>query len=68
MSSQFPGTPEGRVCLAIVGQAIRDLDANYEGDRISARRYLRGPMIHADLCGVSANWIRRMLIKAEIEI
>jgi len=70
---QFPQSPEGRLMLAVVGQAIRDLHGRGRGcelrarrQRESAARYLGGEMPHAEACGVSSHWVRKIMRDVEL--
>lgn len=67
---QFPDNPEGRLMFAVIEQALKDLTAMKRSKekpipdlliRASAENYLRGPMPHAELVGVSSDWIKRVI-------
>lgn len=60
---KFPQSPEGRLFFAIVEKAILDLTDKSATLRKDAERYLRGDIIHAQLCGVDPEWIRRVCLK-----
>lgn len=63
---QFPDTPEGRLMLAVVGQAICDLVTQAKGSDIAlakrrAAAYLCGEIWHAQAAGVDPDFIRRVI-------
>ena len=60
---EFPTTPEGKLMFAVVDRALRDA-YGCEG-RMTGKVYLAGPMPHAEICGVSAAWIRRVIERSE---
>ena len=62
--SQFPAIPEGQLMGAIINGAIVDLSSTKY--RLEAIRYLQGNMIHAEMAGVDADWIRDVLVKYEV--
>ena len=45
--------------FAAVAQAVSDL--KYSQFRYDADKYLQGRMIHAEVCGVDPEWIRKTL-------
>lgn len=64
--TQFRDTPEHKLCYAVVEQAINDLcDAKEER---SAKRYLIGEIVHAELCGVDSDWVRRVILKCGLSL
>ena len=62
---QFPKTPEGKLMWAVVRQAIEDL-YRPQSECTTALLYLKGPMWHAQSCGVDPDWIRLILRKMKI--
>ena len=62
--SQFPAIPEGQLMCAIINGAIVDLSSTKY--RLEAIRYLQGDMVHAEIAGVDAGWIRGVLVKYEV--
>jgi len=66
---QFPcHQPEGALMFAIVENAIKDLVSVGDANQSTAKHYLNGRMIHAEICGISADWIRRVLKEANLSI
>ena len=66
---QFPNTPEHNLFYSVVQVAILDLadQSKRNGfNRRSALRYLRNDLVHAEACGVDADWIRGLLTKAHL--
>lgn len=60
IGSQVPTTtPEAQLMFAIVCSAI--LDLSEENHRESAKQYLKGEMIHAQMIGLDPDWIRSTL-------
>ena len=57
IAHQFPKNKEGRLHLAIIAQAAKDLTHHLHGD--SAAEYLSGYIPHAEICGVDSNWIHK---------
>ena len=49
---------------AIINGAVVDLSSTKY--RLEAIRYLQGDMIHAEMAGVDAGWIRDTLVKYEV--
>lgn len=60
---EFPDSPQGRLMGEVVRLAITDMQGGSYMSRRSAVEYLRGRMVHAELCDVDAAWIRRMIKK-----
>ena len=58
---QFPRTAEGQLHYMVVEACIKDLANPRDPHYGSAKSYLSGDMIHAELCGVSPIWIRRVI-------
>lgn len=58
---QFPSTPEANVLLEVVQQAVRDAFGYDDRHRDGALRYLRRTIVHAEICGVDSEWIRRQI-------
>ena len=73
---QFPDSAEGQLMFAIVECAIKDFTAHkpkknwgtWYACRESARRYLRGDIASAEICGVSADWISEVIGKCGINL
>ncbi len=70
---QFPDSNEGRFMLSIIESAIKDAvkSNRYVKDNqhgITAKSYLRGEILHAEICGVSPDWIRMILKKLNINL
>ena len=68
----FPvAIPEGKLCCAVVEQAISDVYLSpWSNDGIGykgAWEYLTGSMPHAEICGVEAEYIRRVLVQSGLE-
>jgi len=69
MATMFPNTPEAKLMHAIVECALVDSSrvCNNEADRDNKRSaiaYLKGEMIHCEICGVSSEWVHRLINKA----
>jgi len=64
LSYQFPDCREGRLMAAVLTQAILDLFDEREMN--SAINHLKGRIWEAEVCGVSADWIRSQLNKAGV--
>lgn len=62
----FGDSPEEKLFFKIVAHAIHDLRSS-EHHR-SAKNYLRGDIVHAQACGVDADWIRRVLKDAGVKL
>ena len=65
---EFPKTPEGWLMWAVIDRALRDSysnDRHIRRDTAIAKQYLRGDMPHAEVCGVSSAWIRRVIRRTE---
>lgn len=60
---QFPITPEGKLMKSIVSQAIRDSHSPYSLTRYRSRTYIEESLVHAEICGVDPEWIRKMAKK-----
>lgn len=61
--------PNARLMWAIVETAIMDLA--YSNGRIEWDRailYLRGPIPHAEICGISPDWIRDTLLTLDLGV
>ena len=52
---------EKKLHFAVVERAIEDLFEKRE--KSSAENYIKGDMLSAEICGVSADWIRRIIKK-----
>ena len=63
---QFPPTPEGKLFLNILRQAM--LDLFLPDHRYSACKHLRGWIYEAEICGVNSDWIRLQLKRAGISL
>ena len=59
ISMQFRPEPYHRLMCAIVCTAIHDLSR--KDARILAIDYIENDLIHAELCGVNSDWVRRVL-------
>ena len=59
---QFPDNPGGLLMYKIVALAITDLGGDQLGNRNTAEHYLRSGMSHAEVAGVSAEWIMDSLV------
>ncbi|MDH5188844.1 MAG: hypothetical protein OEW37_07805 [Rhodospirillaceae bacterium] len=82
VANAFPDTPEGVLYFAVISQCVKDgIQPEYKNFRgakhknsvaaywrRSALRYLRGPMFHAEMCGVEADYIRRLLKKGGFDV
>lgn len=67
LSSYFPNTPEAELCLAVIERAIIDIgghDQISEEDKRTAREYLSGEILHAQLYGVSPALVKSILAEA----
>jgi hypothetical protein len=59
---QFPQTPEGILCVSIIGRAIYDYLTDYKETGIyDAEDYLAGDMNECVMCGVEPRWVRDVL-------
>ena len=63
---QFADTPESNLMFAIVSQAAKDLTDKYGVIRRSAHEYVQNEIPHAEICGVSSDWIRETFIKGGV--
>jgi len=53
---------EHKLMLAIIEAAIHDLYvSSYVSNRKSAIKYLSNEIVHAEICGVDSDWIRRII-------
>lgn len=59
--SEFPPTPQCKLMFSVIEVALRDLTAEAAIVRSSARRYLSGEMLHAQVCDVDPDWIKRLM-------
>jgi len=66
--SVFPETPYGKLFRAVVEQAMLDCNSNEDGARSMARHYLCGRMPHAELCGVDADYVRRIMRATGVDL
>lgn len=63
ISHEFPKHNFGRLSLRIIEQAVMDCVIY---DKLSpyaghcAARYLRGKILHAEICGINSDWIHRV--------
>ena len=61
---QFNKSTNSKFMFSIVEQAIHDLN---KPEHVSARKYLNEEMVHAELCNVDSDWIRRVLTECEVD-
>ena len=59
IAAQFPQTPEARLMLAVIQNAVSD--TLIRQFRPSAIRFLKGEIWPAMMCGVNPEWIRETL-------
>jgi hypothetical protein len=64
MSPEALLSPEDRLLFNIVKQAIRDNQLKKGGDKRSAKLYLQGDMIHAQMIGLNVEWVKKQLTTA----
>jgi len=66
---QFGTSPEQQLMFAVVAQAIGDIIDHPDKRSVAhsdALLYLSGNIPHAEICGVNADWIRRVLRSADL--
>lgn len=59
LEKQYEHNSDSNLCFAVVCSAILDLEE--ENHRDSAKTYLKGEMVHAQLIGLDPDWIRATL-------
>jgi len=69
ISKQFNGSPEEMLMFAVIKRAIVDSASKTidEDDILSAKSFLKGQMMPAEVCGVSSEWIRNTLKKFNVD-
>ena len=76
IKTQFPNSPEGNLCFAVVAQAVRDATQpmpkkpeeiiKWRHETKSAKDYLSNEIFYAEICGVNSLWIQRVLKESSI--
>ena len=64
ISHQFPSTPEGKLMFSIIEQALNDMKSSV--NKSTAKKFLENKIPQAEICGVSSDWIKKVLFECEV--